>query len=143
MATADCVFCKIAAATADALIIHEDDRVISFLPLEPSTNGHTVLVPKAHHADIYSMPDDLLAAVISSCKLHAVRWRDQVGATGINVLHASGATGEQSVFHFHIHLFPRFADDGLSTWPSLPRPRRTRDEMHAAFRFAPATDRRA
>lgn len=135
MQAAECVFCEIAAGTADALIIHEDDRVISFLPLEPAVVGHTLLVPKAHHADIYSMPEDLLAALIASCKTHAVRWRDQVGATGVNVLHASGAAAEQSVFHFHIHLFPRFGDDGLTTWPALPRPGQTREAMHSAFRL--------
>ena len=131
----DCVFCKIVAGTADALVIHEDDRVISFLPLEPAVAGHTLLVPKAHHADIYSMPEELLADLIACCKMHAVRWREQVGANGVNVLHASGAAVEQSVFHFHLHLFPRFADDGLMTWPALPRPAQTREAMHAAFRL--------
>jgi histidine triad (HIT) family protein len=131
----DCVFCKIVAGTTDALVIHEDDRVISFLPLEPTVAGHTLLVPKAHHADIYSMPEELLADLIASCKTHAVRWRDQIGATGVNVLHASGVAAEQSIFHFHLHLFPRFPDDGLTTWPTLPRPVQTREAMHAAFRL--------
>jgi histidine triad (HIT) family protein len=133
----DCVFCEIAAHTAEALIIHEDDHTISFLPLEPAVAGHTVLAPKAHHADVYSIPEDILGAVMSSCKTHALRWREQLGATGINVLHASGTAAEQSVGHFHLHLFPRFADDGLSTWPALPRPAQTREAMHAAFRLRP------
>src|SRR5690349_18353366 len=61
----DCIFCKIIARTADALIIHEDDRTISFLVLHPSVPGHTAVVPNEHHADIYSIPEDVLASLIS------------------------------------------------------------------------------
>ena len=94
-------------------------------------------MPKAHYADVYEIPEDLLADLITSCRMHARRWREQVGSTGVNMLHASGADGEQSVFHFHVHLLPRFANDGLRTWPALPRPTQSREEMHAAFRLKP------
>jgi histidine triad (HIT) family protein len=137
MEAADCVFCRIIARTVDALIIHEDDRTLSFLPHHPQLYGHTLVIPKAHHADVYSIPADLLAALMSSCQLHARRWRDQVGTTGINILHASGADADQSVFHFHFHLFPRFPADGLKPWPAFPRPTQTREEMQAAFRLTP------
>jgi histidine triad (HIT) family protein len=136
MEPTDCVFCRIVARTADALIIHEDDRVTSFLALHPAVNGHTLVVPKAHHADLYSLPPDLLSALLASCQLHAQRWRDQLGSTGINLLHATGADAGQSVFHFHLHLFPRFAGDGLHAWPTLPRPAQTREQMHATFRLS-------
>ena len=135
MQTPDCIFCKIVERAADALIIYEDDRTIGFLPLAPAVVGHTLMVPKAHHADVYSIPEDLISALMMSCRTLARHWRDHVGSTGINVLHASGADAEQSVFHFHVHLFPRFAGDGLHTWPSLPRPGQTREEMHARFRI--------
>jgi histidine triad (HIT) family protein len=137
MRAPDCVFCKIVERTADALVIHEDDHIISFLPLEPAVAGHTLVVPKAHHADIYTIPADLLSALVVSCQLHARRWREHAGATGFNILHASGVDGEQSVAHFHFHVLPRFSGDGLQTWPSLPRPRQTREQMHAAFRIEP------
>lgn len=133
--SADCIFCDIIERKADALIIHEDDRTISFLVLHPTVPGHTAVVPKAHHADLYSIPEDVLADVIASCKLHALRWREQVGATGINMLNASGIDAEQSVFHFHVHLFPRFANDGYRTWPALRGDGPTREEMHARFRL--------
>jgi histidine triad (HIT) family protein len=132
-----CSFCKIVEGTADALILYEDDRIISFVPLKPAVTGHALIAPKAHYADLYSIPEELLSTLITACKTHALRWREQVGSTGINVLHASGADGEQSVFHFHFHLFPRFADDGLRTWPALPDVRQTREQMHAAFRLKP------
>jgi histidine triad (HIT) family protein len=131
----DCTFCRIIEGKEEALILHEDARIISFLPLRPQVTGHTLVVPKAHYADIFAIPDDLLSAVIASCKTHALRWREQVGATGINLLHASGADGEQSVFHFHFHAFPRFAGDGLETWPELPGSRHSREAMHSMFRL--------
>ena len=136
-APADCIFCKIIARAAEALIIHEDDQVISFLVLHPTVPGHTAVVPKAHYADIYSIPDDVLASLIASCKMHALRWRERVGATGVNILNASGVDAEQSVFHFHFHLLPRFANDGYRTWPALRGTGQTREEMHARFRLEP------
>lgn len=134
-AAADCIFCRIIGRSADALIIHEDDRTISFLALHPAVPGHTLVVPKMHYADVYSIPDVALAGLISSCKMHALRWRDRVGSTGVNILNASGFDAEQSVFHFHFHLFPRFANDGYRTWPALPAAGQAREEMHARFRL--------
>ena len=134
---ADCIFCKIIDRTADALIIHEDDHTISFLVLHPSVPGHTAVVPKVHHTDIYSIPEDVLSSLISSCQMHALRWRERVGATGVNILNASGVDAEQSVFHFHFHLLPRFANDGYRTWPALRGTGQTREEMHAKFRIPP------
>lgn len=131
----DCIFCKIIARTADALIIHEDDHTISFLVLRPTVPGHTAVVPKAHHADIYSTPEDVLASLISSCKMHALRWRERIGSTGVNVVNASGIDAEQSVFHFHFHLLPRFTNDGYRTWPAVRGGTETREEMHARFRL--------
>ena len=135
--TPDCIFCKIVERSTEALLIYEDDRTIGFLPLKPAATGHTLLVPKAHYADVYSIPDDQLSSLTVSCKTVALRWREQPGSMGINILHASGVDAEQSVFHFHFHLFPRFAHDGLRIWPELPRPDQTREEMHTAFRLMP------
>ena len=134
---ADCIFCKIIGKRADALIIHEDDHTISFLVLHPSVPGHTAVVPKAHYADIYSTPEEVLASLISSCRTHALRWRERVGATGVNILNASGVDAEQSVFHVHFHLLPRFTNDGYRTWPQLRGTGQTREEMHAKFRLGP------
>jgi len=131
----DCIFCNIIARTADALIIHEDDHTISFLVLRPTVPGHTAVVPKVHYADIYSIPEDVLATLISSCRMHALHWRERPGATGVNILNASGIDAEQSVFHFHFHLLPRFPNDGYRTWPILRGGSETREEMHARFRL--------
>lgn len=132
---ADCIFCRIVARAADALIIYEDDHIMSFLVLHPTVPGHTAVVPKMHYSDIYSIPEEVLTSVISSCKMHALHWRERVGATGVNILNASGVDAEQSVFHFHFHLLPRFANDGYRTWPSLRGVDQSREAMHARFRF--------
>ncbi|HEY1547256.1 MAG TPA: HIT domain-containing protein [Kofleriaceae bacterium] len=131
----DCSFCKIVARTAPGLIIYEDASTISFLVKAPSVPGHTAVVPKLHYADIYSIPDDTLASLIASCKQHALRWRERIGSTGVNILNASGIDAEQSVFHFHFHLLPRFANDGYRTWPALHGVGQTREQMHATFRL--------
>jgi histidine triad (HIT) family protein len=132
---ADCIFCRIIARTAEALIIHEDDRTISFLAIKPTVPGHTLVVPKLHYADLYAIPDEALADAIACCRLHALRWRERVGSTGVNILNASGVDAEQSVFHFHFHLLPRFANDGYRTWPELRGGGPSREEMHARFRL--------
>jgi histidine triad (HIT) family protein len=131
----DCVFCRIARHEADALILYEDENVISFLPIRPEVYGHTLICPKAHYADIYDIPSSVLAEVVDACKYHAQHFRKKINATGVNLLHASGADGDQSVFHFHIHLFPRIKDDGLNTWPMLPGTLVERRQMYSDMRF--------
>lgn len=88
-AAADCIFCRIVQREAEALIIREDDATISFLALDPAVPGHTLVVPKAHYADIYSISDQTLVSLLASCKQHALRWRERIGATGVNILNAS------------------------------------------------------
>ena len=97
--------------------------------------GHTLIVPKFHCADIYDAPMEALAAVAECGKELAAAYRAKIGATGVNLLHASGKDGEQSVFHFHTHLLPRFPDDGLSTWPRLPEKEFDHDEVLYRLKF--------
>jgi hypothetical protein len=92
MTSPDCIFCRIVERSADALLIHEDDRTISFLALEPAISGHTVLAPKAHYADVYTIPEDLLSDLMKPCQAHARRWREQVGASGSTSCTPAGST---------------------------------------------------
>ena len=130
----DCVFCRIVRKEASALIVHETDTVICFLPIEVEVYGHTLVVPKAHHVDLYDTPAALLHDVITAAQQLTVAYRERIGATGMNLLHASGRDAQQSVFHFHVHLLPRFPDDGLNTWPSLPAIRADREELLRTLR---------
>jgi histidine triad (HIT) family protein len=115
----ECIFCGIVSGTAPARIVYQNADVICFLPKDSETYGHTLVVPKKHFVDIYSLPEDLLGTITVAIKKISLHYRDVLGASGVNLLHASGKSAQQSVFHFHIHLLPRFENDGLDLWPRI------------------------
>jgi histidine triad (HIT) family protein len=134
VAMTDCVFCEIVAGQAPALIVDEDEGTLSFLSIRPGAYGHTLIVPKAHYADLFDVPVETAGQLAQTAKRLALRYREKIGATGCNLLHASGAAGQQSVFHIHLHLLPRFSGDGIDAWPHLPRARAGREEMYERLR---------
>jgi histidine triad (HIT) family protein len=87
------------------------------------------VAPKAHYPDLYTAPEALLVRLIVAVKKLAIHYNDRIGSSGVNVLHASGVPAQQSVPHLHIHLIPRFDDDGLDTWPKLPALQVDKDEL--------------
>ena len=117
----DCVFCKIIKEEIPSYVVYQTDDVICFLPNKIEVYGHTLIVPKKHFVDLYDISEHILEKLIDVSKKLAIAYREKIGATGVNLMHASGKDGEQSVFHFHFHLFPRFQDDGLKIWPQLPK----------------------
>lgn len=125
----ECIFCNIVNNQIPAWVIYQNQDVICFLPNPPEVYGHTLIAPKQHIMDIYAAPESILGSMMAASKKLALHYKTQIGASGINVLHASGASAQQSVFHFHIHLFPRFENDGLNTWPQLPATSFDKDEM--------------
>lgn len=125
----DCVFCKIVRGEEPARVIYENEDVICFLPKKIGVYGYTLVVPRKHFQDLYDIPEELLCELIKVAQFLTREYKTKIGATGMNVLHASGKDGQQSVFHFHFHLFPRFKDDGLDTWPQLPKKDFDADEM--------------
>ena len=131
----NCVFCDLGAVRIPRWVVHETDSVICFLPLELNAYGHTVVAPKEHFADVFDIPDALLQEVIVTTKRLAAHYRQVLGATGVNLLHASGADAGQSALHFHWHLLPRFAEDGLDAWPALPAVPLDRDALAARLRL--------
>jgi histidine triad (HIT) family protein len=121
MADLDCVFCKIAAGELPATIVDEDERTIAFMDIAPATRGHALVIPRAHAPDLLSVEtEDLLAVAVASQRL-AARAKDRLGADGINLLNSCGAAAWQTVFHFHVHLIPRYRDDPLRL-PWVPGP---------------------
>ena len=116
----ECVFCKIVRKEIPSRVIYETNDVICFLPNKIEVYGHTLIVPKQHFADLYDIPEALLGKLVAASKKLAISYKSRIGAPGANLMHASGKDGEQSVFHFHFHLLPRFKDDGLKTWPNFP-----------------------
>ena len=129
MAESDCLFCGIVAGSIPSQIIDSDERTVAFMDINPATRGHALVVPRAHSADLLEIEaEDLSASTLAAQRL-ARRMKDVLGADGINLINACGATAWQTVFHFHIHVVPRYEDDPLKL-PWVPEPGDT-DEIAA------------
>ncbi|MFA4927370.1 MAG: HIT family protein [Patulibacter sp.] len=117
----ECIFCKIVAGELPSLRVDEDERTVSFLDVNPATPGHTVIVPRRHTADLLSISADDLAACNVAAQRVAQQAIDRLGAVGVNLLNNCGSGAWQTVFHFHLHVIPRYADDPLRL-PWIPAP---------------------
>jgi histidine triad (HIT) family protein len=116
-----CTFCKILAGELPAQIVDEDELTVSFMDIAPATRGHALVVPRTHTADLESIgAGDLQAAALAAQRL-ARRMTERLGADGVNLLNSCGAAAWQTVFHFHIHVIPRYTDDPLRL-PWVPGP---------------------
>jgi histidine triad (HIT) family protein len=121
MSDPDCIFCKILAGEIPARIVDEDERTISFMDIAPATRGHALVIPRAHAADLLSVePEDLEAVALAAQRL-AARVKERLGADGVNLINSCGAAAWQTVFHFHMHVIPRYEDDPLKL-PWVPAP---------------------
>lgn len=108
----NCIFCKLANHVFDTNIIYEDDDFTVILDAGPATRGHALILPKEHHADLYEMPDELLAKAAVLAKKVVVALTPRLRVDGYNIVQNNGETAGQTVFHFHIHLIPRYKADG-------------------------------
>ena len=125
----NCKFCQIINRKIPSWIVYENEKVICFLPQKLEVYGHTLIVPKQHYTDLYDIPEDILCELIKVSKKITIAYKEKINATGMNLIHASGVDGQQSVFHFHVHLLPRFKDDKLNTWPNLPKIETNKNEL--------------
>jgi len=124
MKRVDCIFCSIVAGAAPAWRVYEDGETIAFLDIRPTTAGHTLVVPRRHAADIWSLSEDEAAAVMRSVHRVAAQLRERLRPRGLNITQSNGAAAWQEVFHYHVHLVPRYGGDGLAPpWrPTRPTP---------------------
>lgn len=106
MVDESCIFCRIIGGEEMVSIVHEDDRAIAFLDIQPVSTGHTLVVPKEHYATLFDTPDDLAAHCLTVAKRIAPGLKRATGAESINVFSADGRVGGQDVPHFHFHLIP-------------------------------------
>ena len=113
MTEADCTFCKILSGELPATIVDEDERTVAFMDIAPATRGHALVIPRAHAPDLLSVDTEDLCAVAVAARRLAARARERLGADGINLLNSCGAAAWQTVFHFHVHVIPRYHDDPL------------------------------
>jgi len=109
----DCIFCKIVAWEIPSIKIWEDEDVFVFFDIHPLRKGHCLIVPKNHYQDIFDVDEKVLQKIILTAKIIADVFKNNLGATWVNLINASGKDAEQSVFHFHLHLVPRYLNDGL------------------------------
>jgi histidine triad (HIT) family protein len=117
----DCIFCKIVGRELPATIVDEDERTVSFMDVNPATRGHALVVPRVHTRDLLSIEPEDLRAVAAATQRLAMRLRERLGADGINVINSCGSVAWQTVFHFHLHVIPRYAGDPLRL-PWTPAP---------------------
>ncbi len=114
-----CVFCEIIKGTADATVVYEDESVLGFFPLPEGrlADGHVLVVPKRHVSDMFDATELEAHALISAVRRVSEALRAELGASGVNVLNASGPNSDRSILHLHFHVVPRWKGDGLDTWP--------------------------
>lgn len=132
---ADCIFCKIVAGELPAAVVASDERAVAFLDINPATRGHTLVIPRAHVQDIHEIDSEDLAAATALAQTIAGRARERLGADGVNLLHSSGSAAWQTVFHFHIHVIPRYLGDPLRL-PWVPAPGEASEIAAAAAALA-------
>jgi histidine triad (HIT) family protein len=128
----DCLFCKIVAGEIPATRIYEDDRTIAFMDINPATRGHVLVVPREHARDLMEIAPKDLSAVAKAAQKVAKTMGERLGADGVNLLNSYGRAAWQTVFHFHMHVIPRYAGDPLRL-PWTPEPG-DRDEIAEAAR---------
>lgn len=118
----DCIFCKIANGEIPSKTLYEDERFRVILDLGPATRGHALILPKDHAANLYELPEDIAANVLVLAKNMAAQMTQKLGCDGFNLVQNNGEVAGQTVNHFHMHLIPRYLNDGQNiNWiPSEP-----------------------
>jgi histidine triad (HIT) family protein len=109
----DCIFCKIVAGELPGQIVGEDERTIAFMDISPATRGHLLVIPRAHARDLLEVSPEDLAATMATAHQMAQRVSERLEPAGINLINSCGSAAWQTVFHFHVHVIPRYEDDPL------------------------------
>jgi histidine triad (HIT) family protein len=113
----DCIFCKIARHEVPGAIFYETEKFIAIVDILPNTFGHSLVIPKEHSKNIYEITEDVLSDLGKELQKVARAVKSATGAQGINAIMNNEPAAGQVIFHSHIHLIPRFTDDGLHHWP--------------------------
>lgn len=112
MKEANCIFCKIANGEIPSQTLYEDDIFRVILDLGPATKGHALILPKEHYANLYDLPEETAGEVMKLAKKMATEMTERLGCEGFNLVQNNGDLAGQTVFHFHMHLIPRYRADG-------------------------------
>jgi len=117
----DCIFCKVVAGEIPGEVVDSDDRTITVMDINPATRGHVVVIPRDHAADLLAVSEEDLDATMTAARRMVERMRDTLAPAGFNILNNMGRAAWQSIYHFHVHVIPRYEDDPLQL-PWLPEP---------------------
>ena len=141
MSDPNCIFCQIVSGQAPAEVVYEDERTLAFLDIHPVNTGHTLVIPKAHAQDIYTISLEDAEAVMRSTVLVAQAVKRALKPQGINLLQSNERAAGQAIFHFHMHIIPRWRGDGLITPRHAPgRLKEPLDEVAFQIRSHIRTD---
>ncbi|HZE05379.1 MAG TPA: HIT family protein [Solirubrobacteraceae bacterium] len=121
MTDPDCIFCKIVAGELPSQRVDEDERTVAFMDVNPATRGHALVVPRAHAKNLLEIEHDDLAATVAAAQRLARSAIERLGADGVTLMNGCGAAAWQTVFHFHVHVIPRYEGDPLRL-PWTPKP---------------------
>ena len=123
----DCIFCKIANGDIPSKTLYEDEEFKVILDVGPATRGHALILPKNHYANLYELPDETAVKVMLLAKKMAVLMTEKLGCDGFNLVQNNGKAAGQTVFQLHLHLIPRYKEEGQTLgWKSLEP---TQDEL--------------
>ncbi|MFZ2048734.1 MAG: HIT family protein [Minisyncoccia bacterium] len=112
----DCIFCKIVRKEIPATIIHETDDFLAFVNTQPVNFGHSLVIPKQHHSNIYDLPKNILEKLGEELQTVSIGIKKATNAEGINVDMNNEPAAGQVIFHAHFHIIPRFEGDGFKHW---------------------------
>lgn len=113
----DCIFCKIAAGEIPSATVFEDEDFRVILDLGPASKGHSLILPKEHYANVYEISEECAGKAFLLAKKLAGKMKEELGCDGVNILQNNGTAAGQTVFHFHMHLIPRYENDQVGiTW---------------------------
>jgi histidine triad (HIT) family protein len=116
-----CIFCKVIAGEIPGEIVDSDARTVTVMDINPATRGHVVVIPREHAENLLTVSEEDLAATMGAVRRIIERTQETFAPAGFNVLNNMGRAAWQSIFHFHVHVIPRYADDPLQL-PWLPEP---------------------
>lgn len=108
----DCIFCKLANGVFDTNTLYEDEDFRVIFDASPATEGHVLILPKEHYANVFELPEELASKVFALAKKIATVLKEITGCEGVNILQNNGEAAGQTVFHFHMHIIPRYGNSG-------------------------------